>query len=89
MQFLRYPLFLAVIGGLSACNSIETMTAEQIGCETREVRILESQFKRFGSETTWCARCTGANAGGNYVCATNPSRERVECRAVPPGPPCE
>lgn len=90
MSFCRFAVLLfSVVGCLSGCKSTETMTAAQLGCDTRDVKILDSQFERAGSETTWCARCSGSNSGKNYVCATNPSRDRVQCREVPPGPPCD
>ena len=92
LLFWRKSLvFLTLLAGLAGCNSMESMTGDQIGCDARDIVVMDSEVKRSGSKTTWCARCSGGgiNAGKNYVCATNPSQDRVECREVPLGPPCQ
>lgn len=82
-------LLIVILCSLSACKSPSALTAEAIGCTTREVRILDSEFSRSGSNTTWCARCLDHKIDKNYICVTSPSRERIECREVALGPPCQ
>ena len=86
MLYVRAVLVVVLVFlSVSGCKSQSQITANAIGCETAEVEIIDSEFKRQGSLTTWCARC------GNrfYQCITNPSRDHIECRRVPVGPPCE
>lgn len=78
---LTLVLFLAVSG----CKSPSAMSAKALGCRTAQLDMLDSEFSRAGSTTTWCASCEGRTS----ICVTNPNRDRVECREVPAGPPCE
>ncbi len=86
MRYVRV-LFVAVVIllSISGCKSQSQMTAKETGCATRDVEIIDSEFKRMGSTTTWCARCEDRF----YQCVTNPRRDRIECRRVEVGPPCE
>lgn len=69
---------------IAACKTPTALTADATGCTTAEVEILDSQYKREGSTTAWCARCKGKN----YICATNSNRDRVECREASSPSPC-
>lgn len=78
-------LFAAVMAALLvACKSPTALTARATGCTTTEVEIVDSEFKRTGSTTAWCARCKGKN----FSCATNTGRDRVECLEARAGSPC-
>ena len=77
-------LTLVVLFAVSGCKSQSALSAKELGCRTAEVEILDSEFSRAGSTTSWCAHCAGKTA----VCVTNPRHDRIECRDVPPGPPC-
>ena len=81
-------LFLALCV-VSACKTPSSMMGKEIGCSTGGVEILDSEFSRKGSATTWCVRCTDRNFSETYICASNPERDRMQCREVPIGPPCE
>ena len=78
-------LCLVLLLSVSGCKSPSSVSAKALGCRTAELDILDSEFSRSGSTTTWCASC----AGRTNICVTNPDRNRVECREVPAGPPCE
>jgi hypothetical protein len=69
---------------LSACKSPTALTAKATGCRVTELDIIDSQYKRTGSTTAWCARCKGTN----YTCVTNTARDHVECREAAAGSPC-
>ncbi|HUF19237.1 MAG TPA: hypothetical protein VMP00_00635 [Burkholderiales bacterium] len=70
---------------LSGCKSPSALTAEATACRVTEIEIVDSDYKRDGSTTAWCARCRDVT----YQCATNPARNRVECREVTAGvAPC-
>ncbi|MEX0958705.1 MAG: hypothetical protein WDZ63_05405 [Burkholderiales bacterium] len=76
---------VAVVLVFSGCKSPSALTAEAIGCRVTGIEIVDSEFKREGSTTAWCARCEDVT----YQCATNPERNRVECREVADGAaPC-
>jgi hypothetical protein len=75
---------LAAVLLLAACASPSAMTAKATHCGRTEVQILDSQYKREGVTTAWCARCKDKN----YQCVTSPARDRVECREARPGTPC-
>lgn len=85
---LKVGLALAAVAAvlvLPGCKSPSALTAEAIGCRVTEIEIVDSEFKREGSTTAWCARCEETT----YQCATNPERDRVECREVADGAaPC-
>lgn len=86
MLYFRALLFtIAVLVIVSGCKSQSQMTAREVGCNTRDVLIIDSEFKRKGSTTRWCARCEGRF----YQCVTNPRRDHIECRRVEAGPPCK
>jgi hypothetical protein len=79
---LALVLFFLTVSG---CKSPSSLSAKALGCRTAELDMLDSEFSRSGSTTTWCARC----GGQTHICVTNPNRSRIECREVPAGPPCE
>jgi len=85
-RFLRCLIAVAVpaVAVLGGCASQEKLTADAVGCETREVSIIPSRFSRMGSETAWCASCQGKV----YRCATNAKRDRVECQQSREGDGC-
>ena len=83
LRALWTSLLLAAV--LAGCKTPVALTAEAIGCRRTDVDIVDSEFKRQGSTTAWCARCEGKL----YQCAATPARDRVECRAAKPGGPCE
>ena len=85
-RFLRRPITVAVlaIAVLGGCASQEKLTADAVGCGTREVSVIPSRFSRMGSETAWCASCRGKV----YRCATNAKRDRVECQQSREGDGC-
>ncbi|HWQ39444.1 MAG TPA: hypothetical protein VNM24_12735 [Burkholderiales bacterium] len=82
MRILLSSLLLAVL--LAGCKTPTALTAQAIGCSRTGVDIVDSEFKRQGSTTAWCARCEGKV----YQCVTTPARDRVECREARPGSPC-
>jgi hypothetical protein len=82
-QTLILVVFLAC--GVAACKSQESLTAKQVGCSTRDVTIIPSEYSRAGSLTRWCAMC----GNDTFVCVSNPQRDPVVCRKVEVGPPCE
>jgi len=86
LRFFRCLIAVAVLSVtvLSGCASQEKLTAEAVGCGTREVSIIPSRFSRMGSETAWCASCQGKV----YRCATNAKRDRVECQQSREGDGC-
>jgi hypothetical protein len=69
---------------LAACGSPAALTAQAVECEKGDVEILDSNFKREGVTTAWCARCKDKV----FQCASTPARDRVECREAKPGTPC-
>ena len=94
MRRLNYYCSLIVIvfvvpGFVVACKTPSSMIGDEIDCPPGDVKILDSVFSRAGSMTTWCARCDSKEYSSNHVCSTNPTRERMHCREVPLGPPCE
>ena len=78
-----------VLGLVSACKTPSSLMGKEIGCSTRGVEIIDSEFSRSGSGTTWCVRCTDKEFSETYICASNPEHDRVQCREVPLGPPCQ
>ena len=78
-------LVALLVFGVLGCKSKESVTAREISCNTRDVKIVASEYSRAGSLTRWCARCDGVT----YVCVTNPQLDPVDCRKVEPGPPCQ
>lgn len=86
MLYLKAVLVvLFVLLNVSGCKSQSQITGKEIGCNTRDVEIIDSEFKRQGSLTTWCARCEDRI----YQCISNPNRDRIECRRVGLVPPCD
>ena len=81
-SFLIVSVIVLIVAG---CKSQPQITGKEIGCNTRDVEIIDSEFKRMGSLTTWCASCEDRI----YQCITNPGRDRIECRRVEVGPPCQ
>jgi hypothetical protein len=76
---------IAVTCLLAACmTSKERLTAKAVGCSSREVEVLQSDFSRRGVETAWCATCNDKL----YRCATNPERSRVSCLESREGDGC-
>jgi hypothetical protein len=82
---LKTLLFAAALAlCLSACKSPTALTARATGCTVTELEIIDSEYKRAGSTTAWCARCKGTN----YTCVTNTARDVVECREAAAASPC-
>lgn len=79
--FLLVSVLLPVLVG---CKTSSALTADAIDCGVTDVDIIDSEFKRQGVTTAWCARCKDKV----YQCATTPERDRVECREPGPGSPC-
>ena len=79
-----FLLVSAMLPALVACKTSTGLTADAIGCGVTDVDIIDSEFKRRGVTTAWCARC----GDKVYQCATTPERDRVECRESAPGGPC-
>ena len=78
---LAFALLLGAV--LSSCKSPTALTASATGCGVTEVDIVDSVYAREGTTSAWCARCNGKL----FQCASNPARDRVECRpATSPGP---
>jgi hypothetical protein len=81
----RSLLLLALIAPLAlGCKSQSGLTASATGCRAVEVDIVDSEFKRAGSTTAWCAKCRGKR----YQCATGASRDKVHCFEARPGTTC-
>ena len=82
-------VLFVVLGLVSACKTPSSMMAKEIGCSTRGVEVIDSVFSRNGSGTTWCVRCADKEFSETYICASNPEHDRMQCREVPLGPPCQ
>lgn len=81
LRMLACALLLGAM--LSGCKSPTALTASATGCGVTEVDIVDSVHAREGTTSAWCARCRGKL----FQCASNPARDRVECRpAASPGP---
>lgn len=81
----RLLILLAAVLLLGAgCANKERLTASATGCRTTEVDIVDSEFKRSGSTTAWCAKCRGKR----YQCVTNANRDKVQCFEARPGTTC-
>lgn len=77
---LLVPVLLLAAG----CASQTSLTASATGCRTTQVDIVDSEFKRAGSTTAWCAKCQGKR----YQCNTNANRNKVQCFEARPGTAC-
>jgi hypothetical protein len=84
MKFRNLLVVATAACCLAACKTPTALTADATGCTNSEVEIVDSQYKREGSTTAWCARCKGKT----YVCATNTTRNRVDCVEETPSSPC-
>ncbi len=84
MRLRNLAIALAAACLLAACKSPAALTARETGCTVTELEIIDSEFKRAGSTTAWCARCKGTV----YTCVTNTARDRVECREATAPSPC-
>jgi hypothetical protein len=71
----------AMLGG---CASKERLTAKATDCGVTQVTIVNSEFKRSGSTTAWCATCRGKR----YQCMTNADRDKAVCFEVREGTTC-
>ena len=70
---------------LAGCGtSREALTAKAVGCATRHVNLVPSQYDRKGMETSWCATCKGKL----YQCVTNADRTRSSCKESKEGDGC-
>ena len=69
---------------LAGCATPERLTADAIGCGTRELEIVPSVYQQRGTKTAWCAVCKDKR----YHCVTNADRSRVECRESREGDGC-
>jgi len=74
----------AALVSIAGCATPSTLTAKATGCRTGDIDIIDSEYKREGSTTAWCARCQSKV----YNCVSNPARDRVACREAEPGGPC-
>jgi hypothetical protein len=72
---MRY-VCLFVLLALTACATQISRTADAVGCRRTDIDILNSQYKREGSTTVWCARCKDSI----YKCVGNADKTRLECR---------
>jgi hypothetical protein len=68
----------------AGCASKERLTAKATECRVTEVDILESEFRRSGSTTAWCAKCRGKV----YQCATSANRDQARCVQAHEGSAC-
>lgn len=75
-------LFLAAL--LAGCASKERMTARATKCRMLDVTIVDSEFKRAGSTTAWCAKC----GGKRYQCASDASHDKAVCFEAREGTSC-
>jgi hypothetical protein len=69
---------------VAGCASKERLTAKATGCGIMDVSIVDSEFKRAGNTTAWCAKC----GGKRYQCVSNASRDRVQCFEAREGTSC-
>jgi hypothetical protein len=74
-------LLILAVGG---CASKERLTAKATGCSVMSVSIVDSEFKRAGSTTAWCAKC----GGKRYQCVSNATHDRVQCFEAREGTTC-
>ena len=75
MTSMRY-VCLFVLLALAGCATQSSRTADAVGCRRNDIDILNSQYKREGSTTVWCARCKD----NIYKCVGNAEKTRLECR---------
>lgn len=61
---------------LAGCATQSSRTADAVGCRRTDLDILNSEYKREGSTTVWCARCKDKI----YRCVGNAEKTRLECR---------
>lgn len=81
----RLLILLVPLLALGAgCANKQRLTASATDCRVTEVDIVDSEFKRAGSTTAWCAKCRGKR----YQCATNAARDKVQCFEARPGTTC-
>jgi hypothetical protein len=82
MLFRALSLVCAAVA--AGCATPTRLTAEAIGCGTREVDIVPSVYQQRGTKTAWCAVCKDKR----YHCVTNADRSRVQCRESREGDGC-
>lgn len=66
-------VWLVLLGG---CATQVGRTADAVGCRRTDLDILNSEYKREGSTTVWCARCKDKI----YRCVGNADKTRLKCR---------
>ncbi len=78
-------LVLAAVILVTGCGtSKEALTGKAVGCPTRDVNILPSEYARKGMDTSWCAACKNKR----YQCVTNADRTRTSCKETNDGDGC-
>jgi hypothetical protein len=85
---VKHLLVCAVVATLvvgCAGKSKEALTGRAVGCSTRSVDLLPSEYDRKGMETSWCAKCKDKR----YQCVTNAERTRTVCKASVDGDGCD
>jgi hypothetical protein len=78
------PSLLLCVLVLAACSSQDRLTSRATPCNTKEVKVLNSEFSRRGVTTAWCAECKGKI----YQCVTDIEHTKVECRPSTPDDIC-
>lgn len=73
---MRIVCFFVWLMLLAGCATQTSRTADATGCRRGDIDILNSQYKREGSTTVWCARCKD----NIYRCVGNAEKTRLECR---------
>jgi hypothetical protein len=79
-----YLLAMLLAFALAGCANQDRLTARATGCRVTDVSIVDSEFKRAGSTTAWCAKC----GGKRYQCAATVDRDRAQCFQAREGTPC-
>jgi hypothetical protein len=80
----RYALAMLLALVAAGCASKERLTARATGCGVTSVSIVDSEFKRAGSTTAWCAKC----GGKRYQCVSSADHDRVQCFEPHEGTTC-
>ena len=83
----RHLFACAIVAALlvGCGTSREALTGKAVGCSTRSVDLLPSEYDRKGMETSWCAKCKDKR----YQCATNAQRTRTICKESVEGDDCD
>jgi hypothetical protein len=82
-NILVVALGATLLGGCAG-KSREALTGKAVGCSTRNVTVVPSEYDRKGMETSWCATCKEKR----YQCVTNADRTRTVCKESTEGDGC-